>query len=239
MFAPALEPFAGTWRPWNLTSGDQFRPPAPPKPGKPGFQAAVEQVLAVGTNVSDRDLRIVRYWDLGPGTSTPPGYWASDVAADALRSTTVADQASTLALTTTAAFDAGVATWDAKYHYLLVRPVTVIRKGASPQWLPSLATPPFPAYTSGHAGFGTAAVTVLAALVPARAEEFYDAAAEAGDSRVTGGIHFWFDDVEGTRLGAKVGAASLARAGLTPSADLKPVEYRLLFSSADARGRRR
>lgn len=239
MFAPALEPFAGTWRPWNLTSGDQFRPPAPPQPGTPGFQAAVEQVLAVGTNVSDRDLRIVRYWDLGPGTSTPPGYWASDVAADALRSTTVADQASTLALTTTAAFDAGVATWDAKYRYLLVRPVTVIRKGASPQWLPSLATPPFPAYTSGHAGFGTAAVTVLAALVPARAEEFYDAAAEAGDSRVTGGIHFWFDDVEGTRLGAKVGTAALARAGLTPSADLKPVEDRLLFSSADARGRRR
>jgi membrane-associated phospholipid phosphatase len=115
----------------------------------------------------------------------------------------------------------------------------VVRKGPSPQWLPSLATPPFPAYTSGHAGFGTAAVTVLAALLPSRADEFYDAAAEAGDSRVTGGIHFWFDDVEGTRLGAKVGAASLARAGLTPSADLKPVEDRLQFRSAESRGLRR
>jgi hypothetical protein len=239
MFAPALEPFAGTWRPWNLTSGDQFRPSAPPQPGTPEFADAVDQVQAVGTNVSDRQLRIVRYWDLGPGTSTPPGYWASDVAADALRSTTVADQAAALALTTTAAYDAGVATWDAKYHFLLVRPVTAIRKGPSPQWLPSLATPPFPAYTSGHAGFGTASVAVLAALLPARADEFYDAAAEAGDSRVTGGIHFWFDDVEGTKLGAKVGAASLARAGLTPSAQLQPVEDRLQFSSAAARERRR
>lgn len=239
MFAPPLEPFAGTWRPWNLTSGDQFRPEPPPQPGTPEFQAAVDQVLAVGTNVSDRQLRIVRYWDLGPGTSTPSGYWASDVAADALRTTTVADQAAALALMTTAAFDAGVATWDAKYQYLLVRPVTAIRSGPSPQWLPSLATPPFPAFTSGHAGFGTAAVTVLAALLPARAEEFYDAAAEAGDSRVTGGIHYWFDDVEGTRLGAKVGAASLARAGLAPSTDLEPVEDRLQFRSAEARGRRR
>ena len=239
MFAPALEPFAGTWRPWNLTSGDQFRPPAPPQPGTPEFTAAVNQVLAVGTNVSDRQLRVVRYWDLGPGTSTPPGYWASDVAADALRTTTVADQAAALALTTTASFDAGVATWDAKYHYLLVRPVTAIRKGPSPQWLPSLATPPFPAYTSGHAGFGTASVTVLAALLPARAEEFYDAAAEAGDSRVTGGIHFWFDDVEGTKLGAKVGAAALARAGLEPAAGLQPVVDRLQYTSAESRGRRR
>ncbi len=239
MFAPALEPFAGTWRPWNLSSGDQYRPPAPPQPGTPEFAAAVEQVLDVGTNVSDRELRIVRYWDLGPGSSTPPGYWASDVAADALRTTTVADQAAALALTTTAALDAGIATWDAKYSYQLVRPVSAIRKGPGPQWLPSLATPPFPAYTSGHAAFGTASVVVLSALLPARAEEFYDAAAEAGDSRVTGGIHYWFDDVEGTRLGTKVGAAALARAGLTADPGLTPVEDRLRFTSADVRGRRR
>ncbi|MFM7063932.1 MAG: phosphatase PAP2 family protein [Actinomycetes bacterium] len=239
MFAPPLEPFAGTWRPWNLTSGDQLRPPPPPQPGTPAFTAAVQQVLDVGTNVSDRDLRIVRYWDLGPGSSTPPGYWASDVAADALRTTTVADQAAALALTTTAALDAGIATWDAKYRYLLVRPVTAIRSGASPQWLPSLTTPPFPAYASGHAAFGTASVVVLSALLPARAEEFYDAAAEAGDSRVTGGIHYWFDDVEGTRIGDRAAVAALARAELAPDPALEPVEERLRFTSAEARGRRR
>ncbi|CAB4541433.1 unannotated protein [freshwater metagenome] len=233
MFAPALEPNAGSWRPWNLSSGSQFRPPAPPQPGSAEFRAAAEQVLAVGSNLSDRALRIVRFWDMGPGTSTPPGYWLTDVADEALRTTAVADQASALAVLSTALFDASVAIWDSKYTYDLVRPVTVIRKDLSPQWLPTLLTPPFPAYVSGHAGYSTAAAVVLAQLIPKRGEEFYDSAAEATDSRVRGGIHYFFDATGGVTLGESVAATSLQRAGLAPSEKLKTVGERLEFQSAD------
>ena len=233
MFAPALEPGAGSWRPWNLSSGAQFRPKAPPEPGSAEFAAAAEQVLAVGSNLSDRQLRIVRFWDMGPGSSTPPGYWLTDVADEALRTTDVADQASALAVLSTAMFDASVAIWDSKYTYDLVRPVTVIRKDLSPQWLPSLLTPPFPAYVSGHAGYSTAAAVVLAQLIPRRGEEFYDAAAEATDSRVRGGIHYFFDATGGATLGESVAASSLERAGLAPSEKLEPVGERLEFQSAD------
>ena len=233
MFAPALEPGAGSWRPWNLSSGAQFRPNAPPQPGSAEFTAAAEQVLAVGSNLSDRQLRIVRFWDMGPGSSTPPGYWLTDVADEALRTTDVADQASALAVLSTALFDASVAIWDSKYTYDLVRPVTVIRKDLSPQWLPSLLTPPFPAYVSGHAGYSTAAAVVLAQLIPRRAEEFYDAAAEAADSRVRGGIHYFFDATGGVTLGESVAASSLERAGLAPSEKLETVGERLEFQSAD------
>ena len=233
MFSPALEPNAGSWRPWNLTSGSQFRPKAPPQPGSAEFRAAAEQVLAVGSNLSDRQLRIVRFWDMGPGSSTPPGYWLTDVADEALRTTDVADQASALAVLSTAMFDSSVAIWDSKYTYDLVRPVTVIRKDLSPQWLPSLLTPPFPSYVSGHAGYSTAAAVVLAQLIPRRAEEFYDAAAEATDSRVRGGIHYFFDATGGVTLGEAVATSSLERAGLAPAEKLKGIGERLEFQSAD------
>lgn len=235
MFAPALEPFAGGWRPWNLTSGEQFRPEAPPAAGTPEHDAAAAQVLEEATNLSDRDLRVAAYWDLGPGTSTPPGYWVSDITADALRQAPVADQASGLALVATAELDAGIATWDAKYAYRTVRPVTVIRRGASPQWLPSLVTPPFPAYVSGHSAFTAAAAETMSVLRPERAEEFFDAAAEASDSRLLGGIHYWFDLSEGADLGQRVGRAALERAGVMPLANVRPVRDRITYTSADVR----
>ncbi|MFM7069570.1 MAG: vanadium-dependent haloperoxidase, partial [Actinomycetes bacterium] len=235
MFAPPLEPFAGSWRPWNFESGSQFRPKGPPPVDSSAFRAAVRQVLVEGTNLSDRNLRVVRYWDLGPGTSTPPGYWVNDVAADSLRNQPVADQASALAVLATAEFDAGVAVWDAKYHFGLIRPVSVIRSGPSPQWLPSLQTPPFPSYVSGHAAFAVAAAIVMAVVEPSRAEEFYDAAAEAADSRVRGGIHYWFDEVDGASVGASVAAAALRTAGLSPARDIEPIADRLVYTSAAVR----
>jgi len=235
MFAPALEPFAGEWRPWNLTSGDQFRPPPPPAVGTPEHAAATEQVLVEGSNLTDRDLRVASYWDMGPGTSTPPGYWISDIAADALRQAPVSDQAAGLALVATAELDAGIAAWDAKYAYRTVRPVTVIRKGAAPQWLPSLVTPPFPSYVSGHSAFTAAAAETMSVLRPERTDEFFDAAAEASDSRLTGGIHYWFDLTEGATLGERVGRAALERAGVRPVEGVRPVRERIVHGSADVR----
>ena len=236
-FAPALEPFAGTWRPWNLTSGDQFRPAAPPAAGSPEHVAATKQVFDEGSNLSDRALRIANFWDLGAGTSTPPGYWVSDVEADAFRQAPAADQASALALLATAELDAGIATWDAKYAYQTVRPVTSIRSSLAPQWLPSLQTPAFPAYVSGHSTFTAAAAEILSVLRPERAEEFMNAAAEASDSRLTGGIHYWYDLVAGSQLGKQVGDTALQRAGLQPATGLKPVTERMRYTSADVRTR--
>jgi membrane-associated phospholipid phosphatase len=77
--------------------------------------------------------------------------------------------------------DAGIAAWDAKYHFQFPRPVTYIRaneQGAGPasgstlKWYPVGAqitnsdqpyniTPPFPSYPSGHAVFGGALFGIL------------------------------------------------------------------------------
>ncbi|MGP1345451.1 MAG: vanadium-dependent haloperoxidase, partial [Phycisphaerales bacterium] len=95
-------------------------------------------------------------------------------------------------------------------------------------------TPAFPGYPSGHSTYSAAAATILALHTgsdeipggpirftaggesflelehgPAHAVElewhsFSEAAAEAGKSRLWGGIHPWFDDAGGQRVGREV-----------------------------------
>jgi hypothetical protein len=99
-------------------------------------------------------------------------------------------------------------------------------------WIPLLKTPPFPTYTSGHSTFSGAAATVLTSLfgddvafssesdghagfrlrplavnqvVTRHFTSFWDAAEEAGLSRIYGGIHFQFDNSAGLATGQAVG----------------------------------
>lgn len=48
----------------------------------------------------------------------------------------------------TAQADAFIAAWDTKFAYHSLRPVTAIRATRDPEWLPLIATPPFPGYVS-------------------------------------------------------------------------------------------
>jgi hypothetical protein len=102
-------------------------------------------------------------------------------------------------------------------------------------------TPAFPGYVSGHSSFSRAAAHVLAAITgdeffpgglatfgcdpgylvfehgPSQRIElqwatYYDAADQAGQSRLWGGIHVRHDDFDGRRIGARIGATALERA---------------------------
>src|SRR5690606_3677275 len=66
--------------------------------------------------------------------------------------------------------DAGIAIWNSKYLYNVERPVSYIRRNFDPNWITVLnntvngaqgITPEFPAYPSGHSGFGSAAAGIL------------------------------------------------------------------------------
>lgn len=100
-------------------------------------------------------------------------------------------------------------------------------------WEPLLITPAFPTYTSGHSTFSGAAAAVLTELFgdsfafTSRADRgssgqwppsddvgllevrsfssFWEAANEAGLSRIYGGIHFNFDNTAGLDSGSQVG----------------------------------
>lgn len=109
-----------------------------------------------------------------------------------------------------------------------------------PYQVSTFPTPPFPEFTSGHSGFSTAAAEALKRFtsgdafgvgsytqsVPLRVEPsladavgvvlewdtFSEAALEAGESRIYGGIHFYEGNVAGLSLGRKVGAQAFDKA---------------------------
>jgi hypothetical protein len=166
-----------------------------------------------------------------------------------------------LALVNVAMADSGVAIWDSKYFYNIWRPITGIRESdpetgptragdgnaatiGDPTWTPLGApasnlhgpnfTPPFPAYPSGHAGFGGALFQVLRRFYgtdnitftfvsdefngmtrgndgnvrPLRPRSFSSlsqAEEENGQSRIYLGIHWSFDKTESITLGRQVG----------------------------------
>jgi membrane-associated phospholipid phosphatase len=175
---------------------------------------------------------IAHFWADGAGTETPPGHWnsiAQDVAED--QGTTVVQNARLFALLNIALADAAIDAWDCKYLFNYWRPMTAIRAAdtdgnpdtiVDATWTPLLATPAFPSYTSGHSTFSSAGAAVLASFfgtddvnfstgsdvlpgVTRTFTSFSAAAAEAGQSRIYGGIHYQFDNQEALTSGDALG----------------------------------
>jgi hypothetical protein len=131
-------------------------------------------------------------------------------------------------LTSVALFDGFISCWDEKYRSQLIRPETVINAYIDEKWRPMLQTPPFPEYTSGHSVISTSAAIVLTSVfgenfsfddntevsygLPIRHfKSFNDAAAEAGISRLYGGIHYRSAIEHGQIQGEKVGKLVLEK----------------------------
>jgi len=208
--SPPLEPLVGTWRTWRLGAGSRVRPAPPPELGSVRRAHEVREVYDVSRSLTTGQRQIALRWADGPGTVTPPGHW-NRIALRLIRTRGLASRAAARVLATMnmAQADAFVACWDAKFRYWSERPVTVIRREIDAQWLPLIATPPFPSYVSGHASVSGAASAVLAAHFPGAARRLEAQAREAAASRLYGGIHFRSDNEAGLRLGRRVGRTVL------------------------------
>ncbi len=202
---PPLLPLWGSVRPWFMSSGSQFRPPAPPAFGSPAFLNALAEVRHYSDHRTAEQLRIAHVWADGPATYTPPGHWNEIATAlirayhlDARRATRV------LAYMNMAIMDAGISCWDAKYTYWLIRPSQVDPRITTPVGLPN-----FPAYTSGHATFSGAAGEVLGHFFAAERARLRAMAEEAAVSRLYGGIHYRFDSDRGLEAGRAIGRLAI------------------------------
>jgi hypothetical protein len=232
-YAPPLLPNWPYVTPWTMTDGAQFRDPVgPPSLDSPEYAAALAEVRILGDinaqtlgNRTAEQTEIALFWADGGGTVTPPGHWnriAQDVITD--RALSLVDSARTLALLNLGLADAAIVSWDNKYAFDFWRPVTAIREdGAQPDpvWTPLITTPPFSSYTSGHSTFSGAASTILASLfgdnvsfastqddnplILREFTSFSEAALEAADSRLYGGIHYRFDNDDGLVGGQMLG----------------------------------
>ena len=239
----AFAQYAATM-PFGLTSPTQFRPAAAPSLDSAEYAAATNEVKELGSATSAtrtaEQTDIAHLWAFGAGSMTPPGAWnkiAQQVASDSLL--TIDESARMFGLLGMAQADAAIASWDCKNAYGLWRPISAIRladtdgnASTDPDvgWTPLLVTPNFQGYTSGHSTFSSAAAAVLASIVgdsfnfsvtgagiTRNFGSFSDAAAEAGISRIYGGIHFSFDNTEGLVCGQQVGEYAADTYLLVPS----------------------
>jgi len=192
------EPTAGTWRTWVLTAADQIPVPPPPAEGSPQARAEDQELRDAVARRTPEVADLVRRWDgRDEPISTPWMQMALEFISAREKDPAASSRA--YALLAVAAYDATVATWNAKYAYNRRAPDVVER----------LTTPgPDPSYPSEHAAIAGAASKVLAYLFPERPAPRLDEAAEqAADSRVLAGVARRSDVEAGLELGRKVGEA--------------------------------
>jgi hypothetical protein len=254
-FAPAENPQWATLKPFAMTSDSQFRPAGPPALTSQEYADEVNETLNLGsvnstTRTAD-ETQIAKFWNDNPGTYTPPGHWNS--IADAVvqqQGDSLSQDARVFAELNIALGDAAIVAWDAKYAYNAWRPITLADGGGTAvnsaietiaNWAPEVTTPPFPEYVSGHSTFSGAAAAVLTAIfgnnysftatsvglpgVTRSYTSFDQAADEAGMSRIYGGIHFLFSDLDGLASGQALGNYVLQT--FTVSQDTTPPQVTL------------
>ena len=205
------------------------------------YYKAMMEVKNVGDSLTDEQKHIADFWDDNPVKTnvvghvmfvtkkfSPPGHWMNIIgigakAAKADFRTTVAAYAETAV----ALFDAFISCWHEKFIVNYVRPETVINT-IDENWHPYIQTPPFPSYTSGHATNSAAAAEVMThwfgdnlsftdtsllefGIKNREIKSFRGAAQEAAMSRLYGGIHYRFDNENGTAAGKKLGEYVVSR----------------------------
>lgn len=179
------------------------------------------------------------FWSVGGGTVQPPGTWVQiALLVTEGMNLELPEMTRLLALVSMALADAVAPTVMTKFVYHHWRPRTAIHEANTdgnpltapdPTWQPRAGTPgTSPEYFSGHSSFSAAGATALAGFfcndeiaftfasdsapggLARSYPSFSDAAAECGLSRMLGGIHFSFGNVDGLIAGEGVATEILA-----------------------------
>lgn len=238
-YMDGVEPFWSKVRPFVLDSAGQFAP-GPPTPFDPhpesAFMTEVRQVYQTVNGLSDEQRAIASFWDCNPFVMnttghvmfatkkiTPGGHWQGITAiACQQQSLDMMPALEAYARVSVAIADAFISCWEEKYRSNYIRPETAINQYLDDGWEPTLQTPPFPEYPSGHSVISTAAGEVLTSLFgdnfaytdttelawglpPRQFTSFRQAADEAAVSRLYGGIHFMPAIRNGQEEGRQVG----------------------------------
>jgi membrane-associated phospholipid phosphatase len=242
-FAPPVFTNWGSVTPFVLSSGRQFRPAPPPPITSVAYARALNQVKSLGQDTSTTrtadETTQAKFWGAAP-------IW--NVWNEVTQKLAVSQHASLQRTVTVfenldlALADATIGLYDAKYHYLVWRPVTAIQLGntignpaitGNPTWNPLAVTAADPSYPGAHATISQTAATVLSAFfgdhqqlivssdgdpgVTRSFGSFQAAAGEATLSRIFAGQHTMIDLVAGQQLGRKVAEFVLGHLGSAPA----------------------
>ena len=156
-----VEPSAGQWRTWAISSGRDYRVPRPPRPDR--TQAELRTLADLISHNDAASAAQIAYWDAGP-----PSYrWIDLISKRLFAGTpTSAFPHRVYAYVAMAMYDATVATWESKYYYQRPRPSEIDHN------LPTaVEVPDSPSYPSEHSATAQAAASVLAYLSPRRSRD--------------------------------------------------------------------
>jgi membrane-associated phospholipid phosphatase len=189
-----IEPDAGSWKTWVISSAHDFRVPPPPDES-----ATAKELIELREQLANSDTEIadqITFWDAGS-----PGYrWIELVNTRVLEGQALPPNAHRIhTYLTMAIHDATIAAWESKYFYNRPRPSEL-----DPALQAVLSTPQSPSYPSEHAVAAGAAATVLAHFFPDEAASFESMADQAAMSRVHAGLQFPSDVSAGLELGQRV-----------------------------------
>jgi membrane-associated phospholipid phosphatase len=229
----------GSITPFVLRSGQQFRPAPPPPITSVAYARALNQVKSLGqdsstTRTADQTT-LAKFWGAAPIWNV----WNEIAQRLAVtRHTSLERTVTVFANLDLALADATIGLYDAKYHYLVWRPITAIQLGSTagnpgiagdPNWNPLAVTAADPSFPGAHATISQAAASVLSAFygddqqltvssdgdpgVTRTFDSFQAAANEATLSRLFAGQHTMIDLAAGQQLGRHVGDFVLDRFG--------------------------
>lgn len=163
-FQDALLPYWGENRKNVLNSGETVKDilyiPFSTDPSSE-FYRQNDTINNFYKTISKEHQIIAEYWDDTPGYSGSPVGHLFQIALDLSKSQNIDLTTSNrlFALLGIAINDAVIVTWQLKYTYNLIRPITYIQNHINGYFNPILNTPPFPEFPSGHsfqAGAGVA-----------------------------------------------------------------------------------
>lgn len=164
--------------------------------------AVVREVYDNGRNQTAEQRGIARFWDAG--TTTLAGHWISICSAACIEKKVPFNQAlRAQAITALALADAYYLCWEEQLRYRRVQPKTVINRTMDSAWQPVLTGSATMEYASDYSLASAAAAEVLTKLLgdqtafndptgnqARRFSSFRQAAQEASDSRLYGGVQY-------------------------------------------------
>jgi membrane-associated phospholipid phosphatase len=184
-----VEPNAGRWKTWFITSGNAFR-----LPPVPSSKMELSDVLSAQRTLDSVRMQEIVYWNAGA-----PGYrwynmvsrlWMTDISGKGALANL---------LIGTAIYDATIAAWDTKYAYNRPRPFAA--EATVKVYAPRPESPSYPCEHSVAAG---AAVAIIKHFYPHLADSANRLAKQQMSSRIAAGVAFPSDTRAGFELGKKI-----------------------------------
>ena len=184
-----LEPTAGKWKTWFISSGKDYRLQAPAS-----YKNEIAKVLSLQQELDSAGWQQVLYWNAGA-----PGYRWQEMMNKLWLNDTSYNGALANLLLGVATYDATIAAWDSKYAYNRPRPF--VADSRIKIYVVKPESPSYPCENSVAAGV---AATIIAHFYPSLVDSVNRMAQRAMASRIAAGTAFPSDTRAGFELGKRI-----------------------------------